>query len=94
MSKTSWGTQFEIVANTHRRRLLVTLHEHNPQYIDKAIVENLQVGEKERDELAEMQAGKPPSSRSERRKRVGRGYTHRLWLLSLHAIALLPRQSN
>ncbi len=44
--------------------------------------------------LAELQAGKPPSSRSDRRERVGRGFTRRLWLLSLYAIALLLRRSN
>ena len=51
MSRTDLETQFEAVANTHRRRLLVTLYEHNPQRTDEAISKNLQIGDAEQDEL-------------------------------------------
>jgi len=44
--------------------------------------------------LAELQAGKPPFSTSERSERVGRGYTRRLRLLSLSTLSLLPSRSK
>jgi hypothetical protein len=51
MSRTDLEIQFKAVANTHRRRLLIALHEHNSQRTDEAISENLQAGDAERDEL-------------------------------------------